>query len=462
MVYKSGLVLGITCGVRESECLVLASSQAACDFFGLEFLRVRCCLSLYSRSSSACIITAVMSPFQVVALSSGEKIYIPFCPLVQITDCLDFPKPTYFVVDAVKCYSCVYIRTEGAHGIFWFNGGEAATIDKSKEIAALRAINFLIKKYGVCVGDFTMDRMRMYEKCGKLYRLKRNSMESGDKRKCCGNKVAGAVVHVALDYVGFMPRVIRKTGVLVISIETVYSAGLGRGGGRIARMPRQLRAERLANNTDTVAYDIQLEAPVRRSASRTRMHSQLQHQALNNIDESEASTESHLVPNPVVIPQYGERKSIRRRTIEAMSDLEPVRCLGLTFFSTFPRTRETISISIAKRRTSLSLQSSLLQFAIASTSPLRSTVEACVAAPPTRQPPPCVRRCSSVPHQSASHHSTTSANRQFGSHFTSCVRRLRAAYAGTPSSSDLRASAVFASSNPSMVCLANPNSKFPI
>ncbi|XP_021764794.1 uncharacterized protein LOC110729366 [Chenopodium quinoa] len=168
-----------------------------------------------------------MSPFQVVALSSGEKIYIPFCPLVQITDCLDFPKPTYFVVDAVKCYSCVYIRTEGAHGIFWFNGGEAATIDKSKEIAALRAINFLIKKYGVCVGDFTMDRMRMYEKCGKLYRLKRNSMESGDKRKCCGNKVAGAVVHVALDYVGFMPRVIRKTGVLVISIETVYSAGLG-------------------------------------------------------------------------------------------------------------------------------------------------------------------------------------------------------------------------------------------
>ncbi|XP_021764793.1 uncharacterized protein LOC110729365 isoform X2 [Chenopodium quinoa] len=44
--------------MRESECLVLASSQAACDFFGLEFLRVRCCLSLYSRSSSACIITA--------------------------------------------------------------------------------------------------------------------------------------------------------------------------------------------------------------------------------------------------------------------------------------------------------------------------------------------------------------------------------------------------------------------
>uniref|UniRef100_A0A803MAQ5 Uncharacterized protein n=1 Tax=Chenopodium quinoa TaxID=63459 RepID=A0A803MAQ5_CHEQI len=69
--------------------------------------------------------------------------------------------------------------------------------------------------------------MRMYEFYGRLYRFKRNSIESGDKRKSSGQKVVGAFVYVHLDYVGFLPKVIRKTGVLITGLETMHSVGQG-------------------------------------------------------------------------------------------------------------------------------------------------------------------------------------------------------------------------------------------
>ncbi|XP_021752781.1 uncharacterized protein LOC110718253 [Chenopodium quinoa] len=157
-----------------------------------------------------------------------ERICIPFQPmLVQITDCLDFPKPTYFVVDHVTCSSSVYVRTEGERGIFWFIGGKAASIDESQENAAQRAVHFLINKYNICVGNFTTDRMRMYELCGKLYRLKRNALESGNHKQSCSKKIVGDVIHLSIDYVGFMVKVVRKTGVLVTGVETMHSEGQG-------------------------------------------------------------------------------------------------------------------------------------------------------------------------------------------------------------------------------------------
>ncbi|XP_021770669.1 uncharacterized protein LOC110734832 [Chenopodium quinoa] len=173
-----------------------------------------------------------MWPFQVMASlspsSSREKISIPFQPLLdQITDCLDFPRTTYSVDDPVNCKSCVYIRTEGQRGIFWFNGKGAATIEDSKESAAERAMHFLIKRYDVCVGDFTMDRMRMYDLCGKLYKLKRNSLESRGRTKSCSKKIVGDILHVVIDYVAFLPKIIRHTGVLITGLETVYSEGQG-------------------------------------------------------------------------------------------------------------------------------------------------------------------------------------------------------------------------------------------
>uniref|UniRef100_A0A803MDH0 Uncharacterized protein n=1 Tax=Chenopodium quinoa TaxID=63459 RepID=A0A803MDH0_CHEQI len=172
-----------------------------------------------------------MWPFQVMASlsssSSREKISIPFQPLLdQITDCLDFPRATYSVV-VVKCSSCVYIRTEGQRGIFWFNGEDAATIKDSRESVAERAVHFLVKRYDVCVGDFTMDIMRIYNLCGKLYRLKRNSLESRGRTKNSSKKIVGDVIHVVIDYVAFLPKVIRHTGVLITGLETVHSEEQG-------------------------------------------------------------------------------------------------------------------------------------------------------------------------------------------------------------------------------------------
>ncbi|XP_021750272.1 uncharacterized protein LOC110715963 isoform X1 [Chenopodium quinoa] len=72
-----------------------------------------------------------------------------------------------------------------------------------------------------------MDRMRMYDLCGKLYRLKRKSVECRNGTNNCSKKIVGDVLHVALDFVAFLPKVIRQTGVLVTGLETLYSEGQG-------------------------------------------------------------------------------------------------------------------------------------------------------------------------------------------------------------------------------------------
>uniref|UniRef100_A0A803LAA2 Uncharacterized protein n=2 Tax=Chenopodium quinoa TaxID=63459 RepID=A0A803LAA2_CHEQI len=171
--------------------------------------------------------------YEVMAIQSS-KIAIPFRPLLgQLIDCLNFPKPVYGFIDRDRNNACVRIRTECGKSEFVFFGGEANTVEESQERAAQKAVQKLMNQFGVRVNDFTSDRARMYQLCSKLFKHKVVELcsEKGivmpGAQKVLGKKPSGDVVHVTIDFVGFLGAVVTRTGAEVSPLETIWVENLG-------------------------------------------------------------------------------------------------------------------------------------------------------------------------------------------------------------------------------------------
>ncbi|XP_021776452.1 uncharacterized protein LOC110740281 [Chenopodium quinoa] len=160
----------------------------------------------------------------------ATTIFIPFVPLLErVTECLRFPKPVYGVSPGGRNSVYVRVRLETGPGcIYYLGGGEETTMEASREKAAQKAVQGLMKRYGVCVDDFTFEKVKMYELCGSLFARKCGVLDHDEKTtfKCFREEIIygealNGVVHVSMDYVSFLTDVVKKTAALIVSFETV-------------------------------------------------------------------------------------------------------------------------------------------------------------------------------------------------------------------------------------------------
>ncbi|XP_021729251.1 uncharacterized protein LOC110696277 [Chenopodium quinoa] len=165
----------------------------------------------------------------------SNRVCVPFQPILEkVVAWLQFSSPVYGFIDAAK--NNVFVRVYGPNSRtkFIFYGGDAATVEESRERAAHKAVKRLVCRFNVRVSDFTYERMKMYRLCVKLYKnlcaeLVHNREDLSRIRAECSTRedVPFHDVHVGLDFVQFLGVLVRKTGVTASGIETTKLEGHG-------------------------------------------------------------------------------------------------------------------------------------------------------------------------------------------------------------------------------------------
>uniref|UniRef100_A0A803MXM4 DRBM domain-containing protein n=2 Tax=Chenopodium quinoa TaxID=63459 RepID=A0A803MXM4_CHEQI len=134
----------------------------------------------------------VVSQCEVMAIQSN-RIAIPFRPLLG--QMVDFSEPVYDFIDKARNNACVRVKTENGKSEFVFFGGEANAVHESQERAAQKAVQKLMSHFGV--------------------------------RSNLGKKSSDEVLHVTIDFVGFLGVIVTQTGADVSPLETIWVKGLG-------------------------------------------------------------------------------------------------------------------------------------------------------------------------------------------------------------------------------------------
>ncbi|KAK9665205.1 hypothetical protein RND81_14G097400 [Saponaria officinalis] len=164
---------------------------------------------------------------------TANQITIPFHPLLkQIADVLQFPEPVYHILDLSKNNAYVSVETNIMQSstknlTLTYVGGTADTIEDSCEVAAKKAVQDLIKKWGILVEDLTFEQCGSLQRCGRLYRLKHTELQAILKGKDMDNLEEPVpdgptnVRHVLLDYMPLLRKIFRTVAVQCTTLKTV-------------------------------------------------------------------------------------------------------------------------------------------------------------------------------------------------------------------------------------------------
>ncbi|XP_021722618.1 uncharacterized protein LOC110690103 isoform X2 [Chenopodium quinoa] len=165
----------------------------------------------------------------------SNKVCVPFQPLLEkVVAWLQFPPPVYGFIDTSKNNVFVLINRPNSLAKFLFYGGDATSVEESREKAAHKAVKRLICRFNVRVSDFTHERLKMYRLCVKLYKnrcaeLVQDREDLNRTRAECSSRedVSFHDVHVTMDFAQFLGVLVRKTGVTATAIETTRVEGHG-------------------------------------------------------------------------------------------------------------------------------------------------------------------------------------------------------------------------------------------
>ncbi|XP_021756045.1 uncharacterized protein LOC110721203 isoform X3 [Chenopodium quinoa] len=189
---------------------------------------LRCCWSQL-------IFLLQLTTFFKVMARGSNRVFVPFQPLLEkVVAWLQFPSPVYGFIDAAKNNVFVRVSKPNCRTNFVFYGGDAASVEESRERAAHKAVKRLVSRFNVRVFDFTYERIKMYRLCVKLYKnrcaeLVQHREDLNSIRAECSTRedVSFHDVHVAMDLAQFLGVLVRKTRVTVTGIETTRLDGHG-------------------------------------------------------------------------------------------------------------------------------------------------------------------------------------------------------------------------------------------
>ncbi|XP_021765482.1 uncharacterized protein LOC110730007 [Chenopodium quinoa] len=165
----------------------------------------------------------------------SNRVFVPFQPLLEkVVAWLQFPSPVYGFIDAAKNNVFVRVSKPNSRARFISYGGDASSVEESRERAAHKAVKRLMCRFSVRVSDFTYERIKMYRLCVKLYKnrcaeLVQDREDLSRIRAECSTREDASFhdVHVSLDFAQFLGVLVRKSGVSVTGIETTRLEGHG-------------------------------------------------------------------------------------------------------------------------------------------------------------------------------------------------------------------------------------------
>uniref|UniRef100_A0A803M7B4 Uncharacterized protein n=1 Tax=Chenopodium quinoa TaxID=63459 RepID=A0A803M7B4_CHEQI len=149
---------------------VTAGDSGASREFGLALAGVFCVAVVLARSGLDDEVWK-KDAFVWVMARRLNKVFVPFQPLLEkVVAWLHFPSPVYGFIDADKNNVFVRVNRPNSRARFIFYGGDASSVEESRERAAHKAVKRLICRFSVWVSDFTYERIKMYPFLGVLVR----------------------------------------------------------------------------------------------------------------------------------------------------------------------------------------------------------------------------------------------------------------------------------------------------